>query len=165
MTVVIERATLALHKRLSEIAYAAKRHWGYPESWIETWGQVLTITPDFIASNHVFVARVGFEIAGFCALIQSGAKVSLEHMWIDPEFMGRGIGRDLLSHALKAAATLNVDTVEIESDPNAEGFYKKMGARRIGEVSSELEGQRRVLPLLVIDTPRLDSRSPESIAN
>jgi len=39
--------------------------------------------------------------------------------------------------------------LEIESDPNAEGFYKRMGARRVGTVTRELAGFNRNLPILV----------------
>ena len=45
-----------------------------------------------------------------------------------------------------AAAALGVTALSIESDPHAEGFYLRLGARRIGEVPSTLPG--RVLPLL-----------------
>jgi hypothetical protein len=41
--------------------------------------------------------------------------------------------------------------VKIESDPNAEEFYRRMGARRAGENVYEMDGQERVLPLLVVD--------------
>ena len=39
--------------------------------------------------------------------------------------------------------------LEIESDPNAEGFYQRMGAHRIGVNIKELDGQRRKLPVLI----------------
>ncbi len=40
-------------------------------------------------------------------------------------------------------------TLRIASDPNAEGFYLKMGARRVGETPSQPEG--RALPLLLLE--------------
>jgi hypothetical protein len=41
--------------------------------------------------------------------------------------------------------------VRIQSEPNAEGFYVKMGARRIGSVeSSVMKG--RLLPLMEVAT-------------
>jgi len=50
------------------------------------------------------------------------------------------------------------DTIlKIDSDPNAEGFYQGMGARRIGEVLSEIEGKPHVLPRPALD---LKDRSP-----
>jgi hypothetical protein len=39
----------------------------------------------------------------------------------------------------------------IEADPNAEGFYLRMGARRTGEVVYQLDGRERVLPLMALD--------------
>ena len=41
----------------------------------------------------------------------------------------------------------------LEADPNAEGFYRRMGARRVGETTYELDGRERILPLLALDMP------------
>ena len=38
--------------------------------------------------------------------------------------------------------------LEIESDPNAQGFYERMGAKKIGEHRGEVDGQPRILPVL-----------------
>jgi hypothetical protein len=40
--------------------------------------------------------------------------------------------------------------VGIEADPNAEGFYKRMGASHVGEIVYEIDGRERVLPLLAM---------------
>jgi GNAT superfamily N-acetyltransferase len=141
-------------ERLTEIAHSAKRHWGYPERWIELWKSTLTITPDYISDNEVYSARDGDDLLGFYALIINGEKATLDHLWIDPRIIGTGLGRKLFDHAMEKAAELRASAVEIESDPNAEGFYKRMGARRIGETSSKLDGQDRILPLLLIETRR-----------
>jgi GNAT superfamily N-acetyltransferase len=118
---------------------------------MEIWKDALTITPEFIKDNEVFVAEVESELAGFYGLIQAEGKVQLEHMWVDPEYIGSGIGKRLFEHAIITAASLGAAVIEIESDPNAEGFYRRMGAQRVGELVSELEGMPRVLPLLVVD--------------
>jgi GNAT superfamily N-acetyltransferase len=153
MQITIQRAMPEQHERLTHITFAAKKHWGYPERWMEIWKEALTITPQFIANNEVYAAMVESEVAGFYGLIVSEDKVQLEHMWVDPDYIGSGIGKRLFDHAIEVAESLNASSMEIESDPNAEGFYKRMGARRIGEFVSELEGQPRVLPLLVVDLP------------
>jgi len=135
---------------LTEIAHAAKRHWGYPENWIEYWRDDLTITPEFISSHEVYVAVIDKEIGGCCALVLKGSQAELEHMWIRPLYMGAGLGKALFVHVMERAAILNAAAVEISADPNAEGFYKHMGATRIGEGRSEIEGQPRVLPRMSI---------------
>jgi len=149
MTVQIEKACMEMHRTLTEIAYAAKRHWGYPERWIEHWRDTLTITPDYIADNQVFVARVENEIVGFYALMGSGARVTLDHLWLSPLQMGKQIGKRLFTHAMATAKELGAAEVEVEADPNAVGFYERMGAMRVGENVYELEGQPRILPLLI----------------
>jgi hypothetical protein len=52
---------------------------------------------------------------------------------------------------MQNAAGRSVSEIEIVSDPNAEGFYRKMGAHRIGESVSEIDGQPRRLPRLTVD--------------
>jgi len=133
---------------LTTIALDAKRHWGYPENWIKHWESDLTISSDFIRDNHVYVAEDNGEIRGFYALCVAGDKAELEHMWVTPAVIGTGIGKELFLDAMERAAKLNVNAVEISSDPNAAGFYKRMGATQIGEIDSSIEGQPRKIPRL-----------------
>lgn len=134
--------------RLTEIAIAAKRHWGYPESWIEAWREELTITSKFIEHHEVFAAAESDKLIGFYALVEFDGKTELDHLWVLPELIGKGIGRQLFNHALEQAAMMGAQSIEIASDPNAEGFYLKAGAAKIGDVISTIEGQERRLPRL-----------------
>ncbi|MEP7289148.1 MAG: GNAT family N-acetyltransferase [Chloroflexota bacterium] len=133
--------------RLTQIAFAAKAYWGYPASWIALWRDTLTITPEYIATVEVYTAVVGGEIVGFYALIGAGEKLTLNDLWVLPEMIGQGIGRVLFEHACHHAKTLGAEILEIEADPNTEGFYQHMGAQRVGEHLSEIEGQPRILPV------------------
>jgi len=166
MDVQIRRARPDEAEVLTEIAHAAKRHWGYPENWIEHWTADLTIKPDFIPSNERYFPIAGEEHAGryptvFTGPLGGGSPAAeLEHMWIRPEHMGTGVGRALFVHARERAADLKVPVLEISADPNAEGFYQRMGARRVGEIQSEIEGQPRVLPRLSVDLGSVHKKEP-----
>jgi len=138
---------------LTQIAHEAKRHWGYPEHWIQHWQEDLTISSDFISNHQVYVAEREGEIIGFYALVVGDQRAELEHMWVAPKDIGTGVGKELFIHAMQTAAGENVSGVEILADPNAAAFYQKMGARQIGEVSSEIDGQPRQMPRLTIDIP------------
>ncbi len=142
---------------LTRISFAAKRHWGYPESWIERWQQTLTVTPEFVRLNEVHAAMLDKEIGGFYALVGEGREIALEHLWVLPERMGAGVGRALFDHAVRRAASKDAEILSIESDPNAEGFYRRMGARRVGEISYPIDGQRRTLPLLIVEVRNYSS--------
>ncbi len=137
--------------RLTEIAIAAKRYWGYPESWLEAWRAGLTITSEFIVRHEVFVAIEDDQPVGFYTLVISEVSTELDHLWVLPEWIGKGIGRRLLNHALDRASAIGARQIEIVSDPNAEGFYRKAGANQIGEFVSTIEGQERKLPRLALE--------------
>jgi len=134
---------------LTSIAFAAKRHWGYPERWIESWRPQLTITATYIADHEVHFAIENGQPVGFYALVIHQIRLELQHLWVLPERMGQGIGRLLFTHALRRARHLGFSELEIESDPNAGGFYERMGARQIGSRVFELDEQRRELPIFL----------------
>jgi len=148
---MIRKASTENSETLTQIALEAKRHWGYPEHWIKHWESDLTITPEFIENNQVYVAEVDGEIRGFYALCVIDDKAELEHMWVQPVYIGTGIGKDLFLDAMERAAKMNVSEVELSADPNAAGFYERMGATRIGEVDSEIDGKPRKLPRMKVD--------------
>jgi GNAT superfamily N-acetyltransferase len=149
--VTIRRSTPEEAETLTTIALEAKRYWGYPEHWIKHWEADLTITPDFIHDNQVYVAEADGEIRGFYALCVNGDKAELEHMWVTPACIGTGVGKELFLDAMERAAALDVRDVELSADPNAAGFYERMGAKQIGEVDSPIDGQVRKLPRLKIE--------------
>jgi N-acetylglutamate synthase-like GNAT family acetyltransferase len=153
----IRRATLNEADKLTALAHAAKRHWNYPQAWIDSWASELTITPEFIAHNEVFVAIIDNAIAGCCALVVGESLAELEHMWIYPEQMGKGIGRALFEHASRRATHLRFCELELSADPNAEAFYERLGAKRIGDIRADMFGQSRVLPRMRVDLDRVRS--------
>jgi GNAT superfamily N-acetyltransferase len=136
---------------LTSMALEAKRYWGYPEHWIKHWESDLTISSDFIHDNHVYVAEENGQIQGFYALIVRGNQAELDHMWVKPALVGTGIGKELFLDAMERAAALKVIAVEISSDPNAAGFYRRMGATEIGEIDASFDGVTRKLPRLKIE--------------
>ncbi len=133
---------------LTEIAHAGKRHWGYPEKWIAAWRDILTMKPEFLAANIAYSAVEDGRAIGFYVLTTESDGLHLDHLWVLPSAMGRGVGRALFEHAIEQAKDRGFDSIKIEADPNAEGFYKRMGAARVGTSVSEIEGERRELPLM-----------------
>ncbi len=135
---------------LTEIAHAAKRHWGYPEEWIAQWREQLTVTAEYIVRHHVAVAVVDGRAQAFYALRNYMTYWELDHFWVHPGHIGRGIGTALFRHVLRRANEDGPDIIQIDSDPNAEGFYRRMGAVRVGHVDGEVSGVDRVLPRLAV---------------
>ena len=148
---MIRAASVTEATTLSQISLDAKRYWGYPEHWIRHWQADLTISSEFITNNHVYVAEHDGEIRGFYALCLVEDKGELEHLWVRPSYIGTGLGKELFLDAMERAAKMNVSEVQLSADPNAAGFYERMGAQEIGETHSEIDGQLRKLPRMKID--------------
>ena len=135
--------------RLTSIAHAANRHWRYPDELLRLWDADLSVTGAFIESHPVYCAVAASEVVGFYALSSTAASCELEHMWVEPTHIGTGVGTALFQHAVERVRALGGSALMIASDPNAEGFYRRVGARRIGVVPSTPPG--RMLPLLVFE--------------
>jgi GNAT superfamily N-acetyltransferase len=148
----MRRGVPADSERLSQIARAAKAHWGYPEAWLAAWEPILRITPDYLLHRLVFVGALGDEVVGFYALEQRGDRWSLEHFWVDPSGHGRGFGRHMYGHALDRVRDIRPGVMVIEADPYAAGFYARMGARQRGTVPAPVPGDPgRTLPVFEVE--------------
>ena len=134
------------HMELTALAHAAKRSHGDPESWIRQWRTDLSFSREYIAAVPVCVATRGDAIIGVVAV---GEGPQIDHLWVAPAHSGAGVGRALLMRAADEARRSGANRIRIESDPGAEGFYLRFGARRVGEVASVPDGRR--LPLLYLE--------------
>lgn len=88
---------------LTLIATEAKRHWGYPDSWIESWREDLTVRPEHFIEREIYSATVEGRIIAFYTIAVEAARLYLVDLWVLPEAMGNGIGRSLFTHALNRA--------------------------------------------------------------
>jgi len=136
---------------LTEIAFAAKRHWGYPEQWIAGWTHLLKVEPRLISEQETYTAYEDGAAVGFYSLDREVDRMCLEHLWVLPKAMRQGVGRALFLHAVGRVRASGFETLEIECDPNAAGFYERMGARRVTTTVTELAGQPRELPVLIYE--------------
>ncbi len=119
---------------------------GYPDEYLQLWKDELTITDAYIAAHAVWCAEQGGTVLGFYSLTQAAEGLELDFLYLLPNRMRQGVGSALLRHAMEHARALGVQSLRIVSDPNAEGFYTKHGALRVGMVPSKPEG--REIPVL-----------------
>ncbi len=136
--------------RLSDICRRAKAHWGYDAAFMVASDEALTITPAMIARGRVLVAESAeHEILGVASaepLAAIGA-FDLGHMFVEPDAMGTGVGRKLFEAIVVLVAAEGGKKLVILADPNAEEFYRRVGAKCLGDAPSDSIPGRR-LPLL-----------------
>src|SRR4051794_7929167 len=128
----LSRADAADAAALTQLVRAGKAHWGYPAEWLGAWRDELAITPERIAAWHVRKAPWEGLLVGVYVLARHDGDWWLEHLYLAPDRIGQGLGRELFRRAMAEAADLGASRVRIEADPNAESFYLRMGARRDG---------------------------------
>lgn len=143
----IRPARVAEAASLTALALRAKAHWGYDGAFLAAYRNELTITPNDILAHTIRVAALAEHPSGFCQLRGAGETATLTDLWVEPEAIGRGVGRALWEHAVVSARQRGLRELHVQSDPHAEGFYLRMGAKRVGSrPSTVIEGV--ALPLL-----------------
>ena len=130
----IRRATTDDRELLDELTLAGVRHWGHHENHPDAYqGLVRTLAQESDPQGHpvfVFENDQG-EVVGFYELRDRGDHMELLRMFLQPELIGRGLGRTLWEHAVIEAGRLH-ERLVINSDPGATGFYRAMGAEDVG---------------------------------
>jgi GNAT superfamily N-acetyltransferase len=150
--VTLRRARPDEASMLSDLALAAKGFWGYDQAYIESCRAELTFSPDDVARRYFVVADLDGLVVGFYSVDGEPPVGELGNMWVRPSEIGTGIGRVMWQDAMTAAAAAGFEYLQIGSEPKAEGFYRKMGAERIGQTpSGSIPG--RMLPLMRVRVP------------
>ena len=163
----IRRARPEEAAALTALAHRSKAVWGYDAAFMAASAPDLTLNPETVRRSPVYLAQIpGTELGatggeggssepvcvGFYALSEPPAEPELEQFFVEPELLGRGVGRALWHHACATARELGWSAFRIAADPNAEPFYRRMGARPMGTIASIVSPERR-LPLLIADLP------------
>ena len=137
---------------LTALALRSKAHWGYSQEFMEACRQELSQSREKVNAPqfYFFVSEIAGTITGFYALEQLfPTEFELEALFVEPDWIGRGIGRLLMEHAKAKALSLGGRLIYIQADPNAAGFYKAMG----GILTSQKESASvpgRFLPLYIL---------------
>ena len=138
---------------LSDIGWRSKAHWGYDDAFMRACRDELTVSAESLTDSAGYwqLAEVDGRIAGYIGVVPESADTAeIEALFVEPGFIGSGIGRHLLLAATDAARARGYTHLVIQSDPDAAGFYEKMGAKRIGDRPSD-SVPGRGLPLYELD--------------
>lgn len=151
MSIMIRRARLDESALLSDLLFRSKAHWGYLPEFLDTWRSQLVLSPEKIASGHVYVAEEDGQVLGYLALnALEGEMIELDDLFVSPEAMSNGVGRRLWDQAVKVGRDLGYCCMEWDADPFAEPFYRHMGAYAVGFTKSTYFAER-ILPRMAFD--------------
>lgn len=136
---------LALH----DLSVRSKAHWGYDAAFMALAAPKLVLPSELLAAGRVFVADLSGSLSGVAAILppDRDGTAELEHLFVDPPAMGRGIGAALLSSCLLLARKEGARNVRALADPQARPFYERQGFRWLGDAPSDAIAGR-MLPLM-----------------
>jgi maltose O-acetyltransferase len=156
LKVQIEKAKEIDSDILTEIAFAAKRHWKYPENYYDRWREELTITKNYIKQNIVYKSQYLDSVIGFYSIVENKQDLYsgdifikrgfwLEHIFIKPDYHKKGVGQIMINHAKHISKDLGIINLMIFVDPFAKGFYEKIGADYLYDSKSSIPD--RLIPV------------------
>ena len=144
---MIVATTIYDAKILTEITLKSKAIWGYTDEQLKSWTEELTVSEKMIEKLIVYKFVSETKIVGFYILNQPKEKIiELEFLFVLPDYIGKGIGNQLIQHAFKKATSLNSLTIFLVADPNAVSFYQSKGFEIIDRKESSVPN--RILPVL-----------------
>ena len=142
----IEKAINTDHEILTEITKRSKAHWGYSEEQIIEWNDNLTISKNYIESNATFKLLDENKVIGYYSYIIEKPGVKLDNLFVLPEYIGKGFGKYLVNDFLTRMRNQKIKKIILDSDPNAEEFYLKIGFKKIGEFETSIKN--RFMPIM-----------------
>ena len=96
------------------------------------------------AAGRTRVAVAGGRAVGFATLEIDGCRADLEHLFVDPASMRRGVATALLDDIAARARAVGVQHLDVTANPHALEFYLHMGFREIGATSTRFGPARRM---------------------
>ena len=108
------------------------------DEWEEYRAQ-LAASPDAIEPPHRAIADGRVRVAvdalrrrlGFSVVLPiSGGRCELDDLFVEPDSMGVGVGRMLVDDVVSRAAAAGASHVDVIANPNAVGFYERLGSSR-----------------------------------
>ena len=126
-------------KLLTETAFMSKKIWNYTDEQMSLWTNDLTITASYIEENKVFKIFDDQNYVGFFSLVPKDEFIELDHFWFLPGNTGKEFGKMSFEFIKRLAMNNNYNTLQVYSEPNADGFYSKMGGKIIQSKESKIK--------------------------
>lgn len=143
----IEKANITDNEILTSITKKSKAYWGYSAEQIQEWDKNLTISQDYIKEHNVYKMSVNNLIIGYYSyFFRDEKEIELDNLFILPEYIGKGLGKYLVLDFLNRIKDQKAERIILDSEPNAESFYSKMGFVKIGEFETSIKN--RFMPIM-----------------
>src|SRR5215472_11813772 len=99
---------------------------------------VLELSDEGVTDGRTRVAEADGRVIGFATWLGTGDVTEIEDLFVDPDWMRRGVGRALVQDRIGLARQRGVRRVEVTGNPHARAFYESVGFTHDHEVDTQL---------------------------
>lgn len=110
----------------------------------------MIVQREYLIVEHGIVAERNGKILGYAIVRIDGATAFLRDLFVEPDRFRQGVGRMLFEEAARYAREAGAKQLTLGGDPNAIGFYERLGMRQLGSEPS-IVGGGRMLPVMALD--------------
>lgn len=143
---------------INELISASKKYWNDSAEYLSQAIPLLMRSAEYLQENLCFqIMTDDEEICGFFSFNEDGAKHTLDHLWIKPNFIGKGLGRLAINFARELGTKKHWDSILVLPEPGSLEFYKKMGF-----VETGIQRESRVVGGPTFKVLRMDISAPSS---
>jgi GNAT superfamily N-acetyltransferase len=95
--------------------------------------EYLVLEPEGLTEGRTHVAEENGSVVGFATWAETdGGGMELEDLFVDPQWMRRGIATGLVACVADALRSRGADTLEVTASPDALAFYRSVGFIDVG---------------------------------
>ncbi len=143
----IEKANSCDHEILTTLTKKSKAYWGYSEEQILQWDTNLTISAAYIEDNCTYKLVKDNTIIGYYSyFIIEEMTIKLDNLFVLPAYIAKGFGKHLLDDFVKRVKDKKFKKIILDSEPNVEKFYIKMGFTKVGQFETSIKN--RFMPIM-----------------
>ena len=128
--------------RINDLIVRSKSYWNWPADYPKKALPLHEIETSYLRRNQCFeLLDVNDQLVAFLAVATTDARVVLDNLWVRPDLIGKGVGRQACEYVFRLAREHHWTDLWVIPDPPAVGFYEKTGFSDTGErVASRVPG-------------------------
>jgi GNAT superfamily N-acetyltransferase len=89
--------------------------------------EYLILGPAGLAEGRTHVAEEDGSVVGFATWAETAGIIELEDLFVDPDYMRRGIATALVGRIAQVLRARGVQRLEVTANPDVLGFYRAVG--------------------------------------
>jgi ribosomal protein S18 acetylase RimI-like enzyme len=89
--------------------------------------EYLVLGPEGLSEGRTHVAEQDSSVVGFATWAETAGTIELEDLFVDPDYMRRGIATALVSRVAEVLRARGAERLEVTANPHAMGFYRATG--------------------------------------